>query len=194
MKKTTIFGISVLLLIGLIAVVGFAMPFGDIGKGRMFNHNETMPRSFDERGMFANGTAIKTAIDNADYNAYIAALDAGWNAYKATITQDKFNQMVAQHKDMQQKKADAEAQKQKIDQAINNSDYAAWKNAIANTPNGQKLTQVITQDNFAKYVEMTKAMQNGDYNSAKKLATELGLKGFGRGALMGRGFGMKRQK
>ena len=59
-----------------------------------------------------------------------------------------------------------------IQEAIESGDYNAWKELEGNN----KITEQITEENFAKFVEMQKLRIAGDKDGAKLLADELGLK------------------
>ena len=102
----------------------------------------------------------KTALQNGDYKAFVQALQ---NNVPNKITEEKFNQI---HKYYQAN--------QDIQNALDKGDYNAWVAAVqaAQPP---KITDIITQSNFGKYVEMEKALKSGDFETAKKLAQELGL-------------------
>ena len=69
--------------------------------------------------------------------------------------------------------------RQAILEAIENNDYEAWKSLMEEKGKG-KITEIITEENFAKFVEMHQLMQEGKYEEAKELRKELGL-GIGRG-------------
>jgi|GEM_PF-5163383 len=75
----------------------------------------------------------------------------------------------------------------KLQQAIASGDYASWKDAVdalnSNAPSGMpyfsnNMTDKITADNFATYVNFTKAIHDGDFNTAKQLASNLGIEGY----------------
>jgi len=64
-------------------------------------------------------------------------------------------------------------------------DYEAWKKLMDGKG---RASQVVTKDNFAKFVEMHTLMQQGKVSEAQKIRQELGLglhsesgKGIGRG-------------
>jgi hypothetical protein len=69
-----------------------------------------------------------------------------------------------------------------IDAAIADGDYDEWKAAIDDLPGRQMLLEVITEENFPRYVEMQKHFQK-----AKDISEELGLPQ--RGGMPGRGPG-----
>jgi hypothetical protein len=71
---------------------------------------------------------------------------------------------------------DADVQAQ-MEAAIESGDYDAW---IAlreenNLPMNGKIFQVINADNFDKYTALHNAMEDGDYETANTIRTELGL-------------------
>lgn len=85
------------------------------------------------------------------------------------------------------------AHRESIKTALTNSDYEAWKKAHSdsNFPRSSEMLKLIdTQEKFDKLVEGFKARESGDTETAKKIATELGLpehKGKG-------GMGMKQNR
>jgi hypothetical protein len=74
--------------------------------------------------------------------------------------------------------------------AFENKDYTAWKNLMQNKG---RVTQVVTEANFAKFAEAHNLALQGKIEEAKKIRQELGLglkNGSGRnGGMMG-GVGM----
>lgn len=60
-----------------------------------------------------------------------------------------------------------------MQQAIENDDYAAWKQAQTDQ-NNQMLSE-MTEEKFEKMVEMHQARQSGDAEKAQALAKELGM-------------------
>lgn len=68
-------------------------------------------------------------------------------------------------------------------QAFNDNDYNAWKELMQGRG---RVTQVINEDNFAKFSEMHKYMTEGKKEDANKIRAELGL-GQKDGAGQGRG-------
>ena len=79
------------------------------------------------------------------------------------------------------------AKQQAIQQALDNKDYSAWKTAVGDN----KLTQTITQDNFAQYLQMQDLIKQGQdkFTQAQAIAKTLGLSGESKG-FEGRGMGM----
>ncbi len=80
-----------------------------------------------------------------------------------------------------------------MQKAFENNDYEAWKNLM--TGRG-RVKDVINKDNFARFAEMHRLMNEGKTDEANKIRAELGLgqgkmgKGNGeRGKGMGKGNG-----
>ncbi len=109
-------------------------------------------------GGFGQGNeAAKEALENNDYTAFVEAISK-------EITEERFEQMVERFEN-----------RQAVQQALEAGDYDAWVKAIESRP---KITDVITEENFPKLVEMHEARQQGDFETAKATAEELGLTAF----------------
>jgi hypothetical protein len=86
-------------------------------------------------------------------------------------------------------RAEREAHRAAVEAALESGDYTAWQAATADRAG--PMAELITADNFGKLVELHNARESGDYETAQKLATELGLPargergGFGRGGQRG---------
>jgi hypothetical protein len=64
-----------------------------------------------------------------------------------------------------------------VQNAIETGDYNAFVAAITNEDgNAPKILETVTADNFARFVDMHNAMQSKDFETAKTIADELGLK------------------
>ena len=143
--------------------------------------------------------AIKTAVTNNDYSAFQTAASGTMLAQKIT-SQDLFTKYVQLENLRTQ--AQALAKELGLDQggegrghggpdgsggmaphgngtefkaikaAVTADDYTAFTSAVANTPLADS---VNTQAKFETFVAMNKALQDGDTDSAKKLADSLGL-------------------
>jgi hypothetical protein len=59
-------------------------------------------------------------------------------------------------------------------QIMENKDYDAWKELMENR-GSQRVTQIITKDNFEKFAQVHTLMQEGKLEEAKALRQELGL-------------------
>jgi repressor of nif and glnA expression len=62
-----------------------------------------------------------------------------------------------------------------IEQAINNKDYTTWFELMTNEGRTPKVTQLVTEENFEKFIQMHNAQISNDIATAQKLRTELGL-------------------
>lgn len=86
-----------------------------------------------------------------------------------------------------------------MEEAFANLDYAAWVELMSEDGRHPRVLDVVTEDNFAVFVEAHEAMLDGDLETAEELRAELGLglgNGFGNGSGhhgkgMGQGSGMK---
>ncbi len=68
--------------------------------------------------------------------------------------------------------------------AFENNDYAAWKELMGDRG---RVTEVITEENFAKFAEAHRLAEAGDYQGADAIRAELGLR-TRDGKAMGEGF------
>ena len=78
---------------------------------------------------------------------------------------------------------------EQMEKAFESNDYEAWKNLMEGRG---RVTEVINQDNFAKFAESHRLAEQGKIEDAKKIKQELGLgngmkNGKGKGAGMGKG-------
>jgi hypothetical protein len=85
----------------------------------------------------------------------------------------------------------------KITEVMTNTDYDGWKDLMEEKVGNGRVTEVITKDNFPKFVEAWKLAHEGKIKEANVIRKELNLRtsdgqrpqnGEGRG--MGRGNGM----
>lgn len=72
--------------------------------------------------------------------------------------------------------------------AFENKDYNAWKNLMQDRG---RVTQVISEGNFARFAEMHQLRLEGKNDEANQIRTELGL-GLGNGSGNGQGKGYGR--
>lgn len=76
-----------------------------------------------------------------------------------------------------------------MEQAFENNDYNAWKELMSGKG---RVTQVITEENFAKFAEAHRLAEEGNSDEARQIRQELGLglgnrNGDGSGQGMGQG-------
>lgn len=61
---------------------------------------------------------------------------------------------------------------EQMEKAFENNDYETWKNLMAGKG---RISEVVNEDNFGKFSEMHKLMQEGKIDEANTLREELGL-------------------
>ncbi|RJR28128.1 hypothetical protein C4564_06220 [Candidatus Microgenomates bacterium] len=74
-------------------------------------------------------------------------------------------------------------QKEEMLQAFENNDYEAWKNSVQSRG---RVSEVVNEDNFARFAEAHKLALQGDTDGAAQIRTELGL-GLHNGSGQGQG-------
>jgi len=169
MNKALILSVLAVLLVGLVAVGVLAMPFGEKGqRGNMLPGND----------------AAKAALDAGDYAAFAAAVKEDGNAGRwSELTEEQFNKMVEQQKEMETKRAAMQEQMDAVNAALDAGDYSAWQKAISGLKQAPGFAEKITEENFDIYVKLHQAQKE-----VRKLAEELGIDGPGM-KLAGPGIG-----
>lgn len=118
---------------------------------------------------FMHNEDAQQAIEAGDYEGFIAAVSAERNErFAEMMTEERFEQLQETY-----------MAREAVQSALESGDYEAWVKAQEEMPRPPKITDVITEDNFSTFVEMNEALESGDMDSAKELAEELGLNGFG---------------
>ena len=110
---------------------------------------------------FANEDTRK-ALSDRDYEAFIAALPDTRDVF----TKERFEAMAEQF-----------ALMESVKQAIEAGDYQGWLQAQTELEKSRSITAVITEENFPTFAAMHQAMKDGDFETARELAEELGLSG-----------------
>jgi hypothetical protein len=188
MNKKPMFGIISLVLIGLVAAFSFAMPFVNFEKesanmtgqdmkwraDKMIGKGIIMPFGNFRGERLDSNDSVRNAIENNDYDAYMAAIEAEFDEFKEQMTKDKFEEIVNFQKNMTLNKESMQKSMENIKDAIESDDYEAWAAAVNNTPE-RRLLDVITKDNFSTYLDMHKALESGNFSQAKELSDSLGL-------------------
>lgn len=175
--------LSVLTLVGGTAMAANAASNNSnkvFGRGKKMNiENRTPLTATQIADMKAKQATIKTALENSDYNAWVAAVKAeNANSPLLTkITSDKFAQYVSDFKTREAKMTEQKTKVDAIETALKNSDYNAWVTAVKVENTNSPLLTKITSSNFASYVQA--------YNLRKQADTI--MKGLG---VNGEGFGM----
>jgi len=83
-----------------------------------------------------------------------------------------------------------EERHQEMEQAFENNDYNSWKELMSGKG---KVTQVVNEENFARFAEAHELAEEGKLDEAKQIRQELGLglgnrNGDGSGQGMGQGW------
>ncbi len=156
-----------LLSVGLVSVGAMAMP---LGQGFFGNKG-----SYASQGQTQEMKDMQQALESGNLATWKAAVIAAATAHANAVTQDDFQKMVDNSKQMAQKRADMDAKMAPVNAAIAAGDYTAWKAAVASSGMPAKMTDKITEANFPQFVQLEKAKQAGDMTTVKTLATQLGL-------------------
>jgi hypothetical protein len=150
MKKTTIFGVMTLFLLGVVITGAFAMPLGE-------KNNE-----------------MRNALDKGDYESYLNAFDESDRPYlRQKMGEGDFLERSALREERQERMT-------LVHEAIELGDYTAWVEVIGESPRAEIMLSVITEENFDRFVKMHEAKRSGDFESAREIADELGLESFGK--------------
>lgn len=167
---------------------------------------------FDELGikhprrdgaMKKNMQAMREVLENEDYDAFLET--AGERVLEIIDSEEKFNQMVEAHNLMQdgnieearaimeelglpgrgEIKEKIRAHMEAMKAALDAEDYSAWQEAAP-----ERAKEIIdTQEEFDRLIEAHNHMEEGNFESAREIFEELGLKrGSGEG---NRGEGMR---
>ena len=129
---------------------------------------------------FENKEAVRESIKAGDF--------AGWKeTMQAGLTEDNFARMQERFQNREEHMGLIREHREVINSAIETGDYDTWLEAINEEPVRQDITEIITEENFARYVQFHEAMQNKEYETATEIAEELGLEGRGQMGRMGFG-------
>ena len=79
---------------------------------------------------------------------------------------------------------------EQMEKAFENNDYEAWEKLMEGRG---RVTQVVNQDNFAKFAESHRLAEQGQVEEAKKIKQDLGL-GMKNGEGKNKGNGMGKNK
>lgn len=194
-KKTlTVAGISALglALVGSAAVQAYTGPSGQ-------NNTSMTGRNFDSE-RHAQMQEIFETTDFTTWKDLISKTPRGESLLEV-VNEDNFSKFVEMQKLLRSgDRAGAEAiraelglpemgpknatmgrgnfdkgQNNAVRDAIENNDYSAWKEAVAEMPNGENILAKIDESNFSQLVKMHTLMQSGDRDAAEEIREELGL-------------------
>ncbi|GEM_PF-3988739 len=172
MKNTPLFIGSILFIIAIAVTAAYAFPGLDIKTMHM--------KGYGENSTY-NDTATIDALKNNNYNAYLSALDARYQAFRSSITQDVFSKMTQDYQNKTVKMQQMQLEQSQITQAIKDNSYTEWQSAIKNLPKTSTFASKITAANFDTYVQLYNAQQSKNWTEVKTLSNELGIKGIGTG-------------
>ena len=131
--------------------------------------------------MQAKMTAVKTAIQNNDYNAWVNA-EKAINANSpqlAKVTADNFATFAKDYQDRETKMTEQKTKMDAVNAALQAGDYSAWVSAeTAANANSPALSK-ITATNFSQYAQAFQLRQQAG-NILKTLGVD-GGQGFGPG-------------
>jgi hypothetical protein len=188
MKKYTIIG-GTMALVAICAFVIFGSTYAsgfDRNNGR---HGGSKFEMTDE--MKAAQEQMDTAIRDNDYNTWKSLVTQLPNGSKMQVTEEAFAKLVERYQD----RVTMDELQKKIETAIDSGDYAIWKSLVAGLPNGTEMLEKITADNFAKFTEAHKLMEEAQsrMDEARLIMKEIGMDGIqgvpfggGKGEGMGR--------
>lgn len=110
--------------------------------------------------------AIQEAFENEDYEAFQGAVaDLPDRAGIKNLTEEEFNEIV-------EKRAEMEADREAIQDAIESGDYEEWKSLMEEKNPNNPLLEIITKDNFSKFQELHELREE-----MKTIQGELGIGG-----------------
>lgn len=197
MKKSNIIkgvaALSVLSLVGGGIMVAQAASnnsnglFGGRGIGKHLGKQADLS-SEQKAEMQTKMEAVRAAVVNSDYSAWVTAMkaiDENSPALKQ-VSADNFSEYVAKQQEMETKMTQRNAQREAIEKALDNGDYSAWVTAVKAENENCPLLTKINASNFSTYVQAHNLRQQ-----ANEILKNLGIedeKGFGE---MGRGHGPK---
>lgn len=158
------------------------------------------PRGGHEKN--ENMEAVKSALDNNDYNAWLTAIAEmpKFEEIKSIINESNFNQMVEIHQLIQG--GDVEGAKKIADElgisdlmpfgrgmggmrgdmkeimsAVKDGDYDTFVELIKDKPIANDVLSVVNQDNFYLLKQIQELAQAGSFDEAKAIADKIGLDG-----------------
>ncbi|GBE56548.1 MAG TPA: hypothetical protein ENH13_02180 [Euryarchaeota archaeon] len=161
MKKTKTIGLLALMLLAVLAASGLGSAY-----------DGTRPPS-------ENRDAMRHALETGDYDAWKTAVTEGGcgEKFAENMSEDRFNALVEKYPEMAEKREAMKETHEQIKAALESGDYDAWQEAISGLEKTPQFAEKITDENFDVFVELHQAKQNGDYETAKELAGELGFEG-----------------
>ncbi len=153
------------------------------------NVNQPMQQQMEE---------MKTAVDSGDYNAFAKVAP---EQLLQVINADNFGKFVEMHNHLEAAQSIAEElglpqgrmgagmhkfgngemmgemmqNRKEIRAAIEAGDYQKWYELQTQDGKSPKILEYVNEDNFAKFAELQKAIQDKDFDTAQSIKAELGL-------------------
>lgn len=151
--------------------------FGGRGMGKIMEKRADLTTE-QKADMQAKMEAVRTALKNNDYNAWVVAVKAidANSPQLREVTATNFAEYVAKHAEREAEKVAREKKQEAIKSALTNGNYSAWVVAVkAENPDCPLLTK-ITSSNFASYVQAFKLREQSN-----QILKDLGVEGEGFG-------------
>jgi hypothetical protein len=122
------------------------------------------------KGMLQQNENLQVALDNQDYNGFISTLEEVNPRAAERMTEERFQGMVDRHE-----------QRDAISDAVENNDYDAWVAAVSVIHEGEDISEIVSEDDFATLVAIHEAREDGDFETVNELREDLDFKPrFGR--------------
>lgn len=168
MQKTTMYGLTGLLVLGLVAAGAFA--YSGMGRNVMVGDED-----------------MQAALETGDYDAYVSAMTArNENFVENEVTQERFDRISTRYQERLEHREQMQANHELIEAAMDEG-YDSFMETLNSLENKPWFADQITEENFDKFVELHDLREQG-----RAIAEELGLEGPGRMQSNGQGrFGAK---
>ena len=109
-------------------------------------------------------TAVHAALDASDYDAFVEALSVIDARAAAQMTEETFATILARYE-----------HKEAVQDIIETGSYDEWVSAMSEVRGGAALVEVTSEDEWETFQALHDARAAGDIDTAKELATEIGL-------------------
>jgi len=154
--------------------------------------------AFGGGSLIKDNTDLQNTLQNKDYSGFVEALGDIDSDAAEGMTEDRFSHMVGKNQAMQavenedfeefqaatnrdftEEQFQDRVAKHKahiaVETAIEDNDYEAWVEAVSVLPHAEDITEIITADDFDTLVQLHEAKESGDHDTARELASDLGL-------------------
>jgi len=167
------------------ATNGFTRPMGRFGKsssqsaGQDASQGQRTPLTAAQKAARqAQMAAVKTALDNGDYNAWVTAVTAvnPNSPQLKQVTSANFSAYVAKNKTREAAMAAMQTKMTAVQAAVTAGDYNAWVTAVTALNAKSPLLSKINSGNFTSYVQARNLQ-----TQAASIMKTLGVNGLGIG-------------